>query len=337
MRNILRAFALAGATLSWGVALAQPTLTANGCNTQIGDVFTTYTGSYVNPGSSGANQTWDFTSLAGSPAVANTCASPSSTSQGSSFPSATVVCQSAAGDRYLEANSSALINWGAYVPASGTLIPHTDGEDFIRFPMTMGNNFTDQFSAVYTNGGYTYHRRGSVTATADGYGTLITPGGTYSNVLRLHYVEDYQDSTNFGFPFVTTIHNDEYIWYKDGYHTAIATTFQLSNNGTQIAANATYADFGAVGISAQQAPFELSLSPNPASNATSVNVELPTGTVLDLELLDIAGRSIRSIHGIALGTGNMELDLSELPSGLYLVKVTPDGMKQVVQRLQVAH
>lgn len=53
-------------------ALAQPTLTAAN-NPQIGDHVVITTGNLVNPGSAGANQTWDFSTAVASPLRTAVC------------------------------------------------------------------------------------------------------------------------------------------------------------------------------------------------------------------------------------------------------------------------
>lgn len=339
MKQLLRVFAFAGAAFAWGAVDAQPTLTASGCNPQIGDAFTNYTGNYVSPGSGGANQTWDFSALAGSSGAATTCVSPTSTSQGSSFPNATVVTPAASGDRYFECNSSVFTSWGVYVSPSGTTISHTDPEDFLRYPMSMGGSFIDPFGGPYVNGGYTYYRSGTVTVTADGYGTLITPGGTYTDVTRVHFVEDYEDSVNFGFPIINTTYNDEYFWYKDGYHYPIATTFQLSVNGSLLTSSASYTDFGAVGVQDGLSDARLSVFPNPASESAEATFWSDASRPTNLEVLDASGRSVLLLEGIEshAGPNKVKLDVSELPSGLYLLNAGTNEHLNATVRLVVTH
>jgi hypothetical protein len=71
----------------------------------------------------------------------------------------------------------------------------------------------------------------------------------------------------------------------------------------------------------------LSLYPNPAQQATTLDLrQLPASATYQVSLLDATGRLVRTA---SLGGGQLQpLDLQELASGTYLVRVTgtlPDG------------
>jgi hypothetical protein len=63
----------------------------------------------------------------------------------------------------------------------------------LQFPFAYNDSYTDTFIAVSNTGGY---RAGSVTVTGDGYGTLMVPGHTFTNVLRVKRASDYYDTIN---------------------------------------------------------------------------------------------------------------------------------------------
>jgi hypothetical protein len=63
----------------------------------------------------------------------------------------------------------------------------------LKFPFTYNDAYTDTFVAVSNTGGY---RAGSATITADGYGTLMVPGQTFNDVLRVKRFSDYYDTLN---------------------------------------------------------------------------------------------------------------------------------------------
>src|SRR5687767_6662699 len=104
----------------------QPVLTATGINPVIGNTFTSNSTNYVSPGSPGANQTWDLSSmLAGSPTV-GTAIAPASTPYASSFPMAIIAYNSSGIYQYLKASSTAFSNAGAAL--SGLVIAYSDME-----------------------------------------------------------------------------------------------------------------------------------------------------------------------------------------------------------------
>lgn len=63
----------------------------------------------------------------------------------------------------------------------------------LKFPFTYNDAFTDTFIAVSNTGGY---RAGSASVSGDGYGTLLVPGQTFNDVLRVKRVSDYYDTLN---------------------------------------------------------------------------------------------------------------------------------------------
>ncbi len=70
---------------------------------------------------------------------------------------------------------------------------YTDAYDQLRFPFTYNDTYQDSFAAVSNTGS---HRLGSVKVTADGYGTLMTPGNTILDVIRIKRESDYYDTIN---------------------------------------------------------------------------------------------------------------------------------------------
>lgn len=68
-----------------------------------------------------------------------------------------------------------------------------DTYDQLRFPFSYNDTYSDSFVTVSNTGGY---RVGSVTVTAEGYGTLLIPNQTFSDVLRVRRESDYYDTIN---------------------------------------------------------------------------------------------------------------------------------------------
>jgi hypothetical protein len=68
--------------------------------------------------------------------------------------------------------------------------------------------------------------------------------------------------------------------------------------------------------------------PNPAGRDLNVAFALPDGSAATLELLDLAGRRLRSVEVGSLGAGRHLVSLGgtrELPGGVYLIRLTRDG------------
>ncbi|MCB2199005.1 T9SS type A sorting domain-containing protein [bacterium] len=72
--------------------------------------------------------------------------------------------------------------------------------------------------------------------------------------------------------------------------------------------------------------------PNPFNESTSITVTLPRSGELTLELVDVLGRSVGTLHNGPMQVGEHTLSLSSttLASGIYLVRAHfPDGSRDV--------
>lgn len=76
--------------------------------------------------------------------------------------------------------------------------------------------------------------------------------------------------------------------------------------------------------------------PSTATNQTAVRFELDKPSAVNIDLLDLNGRIVKSYAAQQFGTGSheMSLDLTGVPSGSYLYKVTTDRT-QVASKLTI--
>ncbi|WP_141259314.1 T9SS type A sorting domain-containing protein, partial [Flavobacterium aquatile] len=77
----------------------------------------------------------------------------------------------------------------------------------------------------------------------------------------------------------------------------------------------------------------LSLFPNPAKDVVSVQYNLDA-TSAKLEVYDIAGRSI-STNVLSSSVGDLQLNTSSYPSGVYIVVVKQDGVLLARKKLLI--
>lgn len=192
---------------------AQITLTSATATPTIGDNFTYLIASAppISVSQGGANQTWDFTALTGSPTTYNYI-SLSDASQSNTFPSANIVESATGYEGYAISNSSEYSYAGQFVPGSVRVI-YTDKREFLKFPMTYNDVFNETFGGPVLNiaAAQTFYRSGTTQIKADGHGTVILPSGTYTNVLRVRSVAEYSDEYQ-GIPLY--FYNDTiYTWY----------------------------------------------------------------------------------------------------------------------------
>lgn len=334
--SILSAFTFLSASV-----IAQPTLTPTNTNPVSGDVLSLQTYSYINQGNSGANQTWNFTTITQTTnaAVAYTYAAISS-SNAATFPNANQQYSSIGNVGFNKTSTTALQNYGV---KQGTVnIVYSNPEDQMHYPFTMGNTFSDPFAATFTSAGYVYYRTGTTTVTADAYGTLQLPSGTFSNVLRAHFVQDYQDSTTIsGFDYVLTYYNDMYMWYLPNNHMPIFSTYSItvddgfSPPSTSKGANKLVTILSGIN---EQVNYIKSLNfyPNPSSNGI-LNLDLNLNETIKYEIviLDNVGREVlrtASDEGFT-GYNFKSIDVSGIASGLYNFEITSNNMRLVNKKL----
>lgn len=322
-----------------GFALkAQPTLTATGINAGIGETFVlnSFT-TQVNPGSSGTNQTWDFSSLTGTPAT-SIVVLPSSTPNGSYFPNANTAWSTpGVGYSYMKTSSTAWQNCGFSPELSPVILSYSDLEDMLRFPFTYNNSYTDTWATQFVSAGYTYYRTGTTTVTADGYGTIIIPGGTYTNVLRVHFLQEYQDSTYISIPYIINYTNDEYIWYKDGYHCQLAAIYTLTSSMSSTSYGGNYPTLSSDVNEIYNPISFLTVFPNPATDNITLNFILQQSGELEIIVSDITGRQTSVLHTQAaiIGENSINMDLSVLSSGIYIVNIRLQGINIANKQISI--
>jgi len=188
---------------------SQPTISSSVAG-GIGDEFsyTNVNTSDFDPGPTGENVTWDFTGISTTGTVVSyTLVDPSVTGQAAEFPGANVASDDGTGAfGFFKITPSEYTLYGVYTPS--TTISYSDPEEYWVFPMTYGTSNSDNLHAEFFSGS-DFIRDGSNEFLADGYGTLILPSGTFTNVLRVKIEEDYTDEV-VGLPYTYEYNFDLY-------------------------------------------------------------------------------------------------------------------------------
>ena len=169
---------------------SQPTLQSNEM-APFGMVFTyKHVGSFapIDTSVQGANQTWDYSSISTTPDpdYINAIVDPTTTVHASMFPTANWAIQEDANTiSFFNLGSSMLERVGGY--DAGTYTTYSNTEILYLFPMTMGTISSDV--ATFSSGASTYNS--SYDFQVVGYGTIMVPGHTYSNVLMTRVVFNF--------------------------------------------------------------------------------------------------------------------------------------------------
>lgn len=303
-------------------AHAQPALSSGDISYVPDESFPEVICSWVPPGPSGANQTWDFSALNCSGTFTSNWEATSPW-MATGYPTATVAFESQSFSGVYEASAAAFRYLGFAEGISLTSARLSDPADEVRYPFALGSSYTDTFSGdsyfPNGNGGVdSAEVSGTLFVEADAYGTLILPWGTVSDVIRIHKMRTniYVDGT---------ATEEEYRFYQPGVHHPWMRTNRKTNSwNTDVVEGARYynpANVGIVGRSDQEA--SLTVSPNPASG--TVTIELPNSGAMDHQLIDATGRMVQVLN--SRGEQQITLDLHALPSGQYILRSSSaDGM-----------
>ncbi|MFZ5553085.1 MAG: T9SS type A sorting domain-containing protein [Bacteroidota bacterium] len=298
------------------VSLAQPQLTSSNTNPAVGESFVHNTITYVSPGTSGANQTWNFSSVSSSGSTTTTFIAPGTTPYGGSFPTANLSVNAGGGNyAYYNGSSAAWQFLGA--ATSAATLSYSNAEDQLRYPTDYLDTYTDPFACNFFSG-VNWYRTGNTTVTADGYGTIILPSGTYTNVMRVHLYQDYQDSSQFT---TITYTNDQYLWYKPGNHMPIFSLFTLTTSTSGTSQSGNYMSSIALGEGEISPEMEMMLYPNPSNGMITVSSLAGENAASSIEVYTVTGQKVYS-ENVTQTTGtNFNMDLSFLPAGMYSLRV----------------
>ncbi len=316
------------------------------------DTLTTETG-----GNGGANQTWDFSSaiphIQQNTAIINPAATPYSgdfptsnmamTNDGISFAyfnmgSTDMIIKGAAGD---------LLNSGIIIVS-----PLNPDLTLYLFSVNYGNTLSDDYGFDVTTDGSVFNplldsvrlkRLGTVVDTVDGWGTTITPTGSY-NSLRIKRIDYRLDSIwtklpdpPFPFPpspwsFLSATMDTvlSYSWLAKETRLALAElSFDSLGNPNRL----TYSLVSAipVGISEIAGDQQINLFPNPASD--QVQFTLSRGfnnKTYQLQLYNSIGREVLNMQFLSYGKESKDINTSRLPAGIYFYVLSNKNTQEQV-------
>lgn len=299
-------------------------------------VFQPCVNTNFNPGASGAGVTWDFSHLVSQGGVGvQYWVAPSANVNGDSFPTAnqSVLTPIAPGvfnvDGYYQLTPSVLSIRGYEVP---DITYYYDAEDFMRFPCTYSNTFTDSFHATISpQGSPSYFRLGAIQVHADGYGTLKLPTGTFTNVLRVKFVENYKDdlsSVGAGEVDYTSL---EYNYYKAGVKGPLLAydSAWYTNNAPNIILSYQKNLTGSTGINDLENS-TISIYPNPAHHLITI---ASTEQNYECSITDLTGEVV--INTQIARNATKQLNVEALAGGLYFINLKGDDGRVITKKLVI--
>ncbi len=301
------------------ISQAQPIINATTFNPNVGDVYIYQ--SDTNPfsvGSSGANQSWTITT-SGSNYDTLSFVNKTSGFNNSLFVPSNLASNSGLSATlpitYISETSTAFQINGGVFDSSSTLI-YTNLKDFIRFPFTFNSNYVDTYSgtlSIVSPFNYNASLYGIDSVFADGYGTLTTGFGTYSNVLRVKTITTQYDTIDvFGTLVPSQSRNTNYVWYSPSTNFYIASV-SINDNGTY---NTSVLSSNPItNIFKKSNSNNIQIFPNPATTEIKL-----TNNVNDyFKIIDITGKIV---YEEKLNKQNQLINTSELNAGNYQVIIS---------------
>ncbi|MFL5753943.1 MAG: T9SS type A sorting domain-containing protein [Bacteroidia bacterium] len=283
-------------------------------------------------GPGGANQTWNFSTLNLGTASSSTYVSPSSTPYAASFPNATVAAGSGSTYDYLKCNSTSYSLEGGAQPNSTVI--YSNDQLLFTYPFTYNSVVNDNFSGTIvtgSNGTLT----GTSATTGDGYGTLILPGATLSNVLRVKTT--YNRTDNFG-AYTIDYYSEVYLWYSAAskYPLFSITRFATNFFGSITWTKSVSMNASVVGINNADKSLEFNMFPNPGSGEVFLSLDPGKLNSTKIEITDMLGKIVYSSAAAQVSRveGNCLVNTAGFEKGTYFVRVSSDK-ESTVQKLLI--
>jgi len=299
---------------------AQPVLTSADLTSNIGDIYVDVASDFVNQGSAGADVIWDLSALTN-----NAGFQTNVTGANANFPGT---------NRTLDYNNGAIsyMNEGVNgkfthaLDAGGTIITYQQPGQTMYYPFQYPSDVTNNFACTFNSQGYDFERSGTETLECDGYGTLITPVGTFYNVLRLHLHQEYTDeSIVIDIDYVV----DSYSWYIAGYRNIIASVSTITNSVSGTQQYGLYTANPSVGILDQENEFfKIEVYPNPVVNELFIS-QSETFNIEKIDLITPSGSVVNNLNFQSNQDNNIGIDVSSYANGSYILILQSDKGKMV--------
>lgn len=334
-------------------AVAQPTITSSFAPTatQQPDSGTYFTGAIGIEGAPGAAQTWDLRSLTQFNSFVTNYQDPALGLLHTTFPAATVgtvLGVDSPSYGYAALTGSVYQSLGSVNASAGgySYYVYTRPDDVYHFPLTYQTHFEDdwQLKNFANNMQDTVLIVAQDTTIADGYGTLYTPSGLFTDVLRLHRHSvqvDYRVPTGGGSSSVQgNITQDDYTWISAAYPGTILALVTYTTGGGPGTPYGLYSKRAGAPTGlpdAHATGCQWAITPQPVSGTATLRVTTDRDMAASISITDIAGREVSvKTYTLITGTSTQYLDLTALSDGIYTVTLTTSTASSA-QKLTVRH
>jgi len=317
--------AICSAALLATAASAQPTLTAATNTPLVGTSFAVNFGPYVQPGSAGPNRTWDLSTLSIDSSLTAQYINASNTPHSAQFPNATIAEVNDLVAQYYRVASDGIHFAGS--DDGESVIVHAPQGTYLPFPCTFGTSWSSPQNATFLIEESEVIRTGTFTGQVDGYGTLVMPGGSIPNVLRVHWTHVLQDDLGF---FAIDHTYDSYAYFVAGQAWPIAELLTSTidfGGGTQTSQFSRWSADLSTNIQARS-PVQASVFPNPTTGILNVTWPNDFGTRAAVSVVDMVGRSVMLGQYHLDANSTQAIDLQAFHSGTYELVILGENGKR---------
>ncbi len=280
------------------IAKAQPVLNATDFETELS--MTVYSGnpSGLSPGDAGANQTWNFSGLTLNTDIVTMNRVEKSTAPNyNDFPNSNYCLKFTIDNNdmqylFLNLSNTSFENMGHSSRLDNTTTfvntKYPDTEMIYQFPYTYNKEISDSYQINSQN-------PTSFTTVYDAYGTLTTPFGTYTNVIRVKTTQGTSVS---------------YSWYQTKPF-----SFVMGGDFTDRGYINVYKNTTGLGVNPIEPSKAMAVFPNPTH--AELNVQLPAQQTLDrVAISDVTGKIV-----LKQDQNLNQINVSHLANGLYFIEV----------------
>lgn len=277
--------------------------------------------------SAGANQTWDYSNITLGPNSSINCIDPSTTPYGADYPNANLALHDLSNStyNYYEANTTQILDLGH----SNTEIDLVYSNPLLHlpFPLTYGDSVGDNTTGSFEQGDAI--RTIETSIKGYGYGDLILASSTLNNILCVKVEQSISDDYGPG-----GIETSTFITYLFLAPNESFTILHINEyDDGEIAIKYGFVKSAHVGLKNEisSTNVELQLFPNPITKGEDIKVklQLKDTDVLNINIIDITGKIVKSLSSKKLipGTNDLVIESNGLETGVYFVNISANDGK----------
>src|SRR6185436_1148130 len=245
-----------------------------------------------------------------------------------SFPTATIARGESGAPGYFyyqnTTNDINRIGWFGGTNNYGIYENGTFATEF-HFPITAGNTVNTTYNGRYSpfNLGEDSVKieLGSLTINADAQGILLLPTGTFTNVLRIHVLENFHIVTYlFGFPAQDNFIQDDYFyWFHDTILQPVLVSGVTTIDGNPGTPVLRYQPISTPTGIATNSVQTANIYPSLSKGKFNIRISEERFADYNLDIFNALGERIHYIK--SKHSNSDEIDISNSPKGIYFIKI----------------